>query len=274
MSTAAQIISRARQARATPQFARRAIGLLDLTSLNDDDTPDSIATLCQRAVTPVGPVAAVCVYPRFVTQAHQALAGSGIKVATVVNFPAGDADVDSVCTDTTKALNAGADEIDVVLPYRHYLNGQQAQAMTLVEQVCAVCRERARVKLILETGRLVKPEIILAASREAIAAGVDFLKSSTGKTEVNASLSACAVMLQAIREHADRSGPGSRTIGLKPSGGIRDSFDAAQYVALADMIMGEGWATPQTFRFGASSLLDALLQTLGHDVDNVAEGRY
>ena len=273
MSTAAQYISRASQARATPQFARRAIGLLDLTSLNDDDTPETIATLCQRAVTPVGPVAAVCIYPRFVTQAHEALLGSGIKVATVVNFPAGDADLASVCTDTINALDAGADEIDVVLPYRRYLKGQQAEAMAVVEQVCIVCRERARVKLILETGRLVKPEIILAASREAIAAGVDFLKTSTGKVEANASLEACAVMLQAIREHADR-GPDSRTIGLKPSGGIRDSVDAAQYVALADIIMGEGWATPHTFRFGASSLLDALLKTLGHDVDNLGDGGY
>ncbi len=274
MSTTAQAISRARQAGATPQFARRAIGLLDLTSLDDDDTAESIATLCQRAITPAGPVAAVCVYPRFVTQAHQALAGSGVQVATVVNFPTGDADVDSVCNDTAGALDAGADEIDVVLPYRRYLDGQQAQALTLVEQVCAVCRDRARVKLILETGRLVTPEIILAVSRAAIEAGVDFIKTSTGKIETNASLEACAAILQAIQEHAHDAGTGHRTVGLKPSGGIRDSDEASRYVALADIIMGDGWATPETLRFGASSLLDALLETLGHDVDAMAKARY
>ncbi len=190
MSTTAQVISRARQASATPQLARRAIRLRDLTSLDDGGTPENIATLCQRAITPAGPVAAVCIYPHFVTQCYQTLAGSGVKVATVVNFPTGDADADSVCNDTAEALEA------------------------------------------------------------------------------------CATMLQAIREQAGDAGTGHRTIGLKPSGGIRDSDEAARYVALADIIMGDGWATPNTFRFGVSSLLDALLKTLGQDVDTMAKTRY
>ena len=253
----------AHHASATCDVAKRAISLVDLTSLNDDDTSEIIAALCQRARTPAGPVAAVCVYPRFVAQAAVALEGSGIKVATVVNFPAGDAPIESIQLDTRLALEAGADEIDVVLPYRAYLEGRRQQAIAVLEAVCALCHERARVraqvKVILETGRLKDSAIILAVSRDAIGAGVDFLKTSTGKIETNATLEACVAMLEAIDENSERGG---RTVGLKVSGGIRDTLDAARYLALADAAMGKHWATSATFRFGASSLLDSLLATL------------
>lgn len=254
----------AHNASATCDVAMRAISLVDLTSLNDEDTPEIIAALCQRARTPAGPVAAVCVYPRFVAQAAATLEGSGIKVATVVNFPAGDAPIEAIQLDTRLALEAGADEIDVVLPYRSYLEGRQQQAIAVLQAVCALCHERvqvrAQVKVILETGRLKDSAIILAASRDAIGAGVDFLKTSTGKIETNATLEACVAMLEAIDENSERGG---RTVGLKVSGGIRDTRDAARYLALADAAMGEHWATSVTFRFGASSLLDSLLATLG-----------
>jgi deoxyribose-phosphate aldolase len=257
------VLLAAHNASATCDVARRAVSLVDLTSLNDDDTSEIIAALCQRARTPAGPVAAVCVYPRFVTQAAAALEGSGIKVATVVNFPAGDAPIESIQLDTRQALEAGANEIDVVLPYRAYLEGRRQQAIAVLEAVCALshghARRRAQVKVILETGRLKDAAIILAASRDAISAGVDFLKTSTGKIETHATLEAGVAMLQAIDENSERGG---RTVGLKVSGGLRDTLDAARYLALADAAMGEHWATPATFRFGASSLLDSLLATL------------
>ncbi len=253
----------AHEACANGDVARRAISLMDLTSLNDNDTSQTIAELCQRARTPAGPVAAVCVYPRFVAQAVAALADSGIKVATVVNFPAGDSSIESTRIDTQLALESGADEIDVVLPYQAYLDGRPQQAIAMLEAVCALChepaRERALVKVILETGCLKDPAIILAASFDAISAGVDFLKTSTGKVETNATPEACVAMLAAIKENRELCGP---TVGLKVSGGLRDTQDAARYLALADAVMGEHWATPATFRFGASSLLDSLLATL------------
>lgn len=253
----------AHNANATCDVAKRAISLVDLTSLNDGDTSEDIAALCDRARTPVGPVAAVCVFPRFVAQAAAALEGSGIKVATVVNFPTGDEQIESIRLDTRLALQAGADEIDVVLPYRAYLQGKRPQAMAVIEAVSAQCHERAgiraQVKVILETGRLKDSAIVLAASRDAIVADVDFLKTSTGKIETNATPEACIAMLEAINENRERGG---RTVGLKVSGGLRDTLDAARYLALADAAMGEHWATPATFRFGASSLLDSLLATL------------
>jgi deoxyribose-phosphate aldolase len=259
-----QFLAEARKAEATPAVAKRAIGLLDLTSLNDDDTPATIARLCLRAQTPAGPVAAVCVWPRFVAQARAAL--RDVRVATVVNFPDGQADAAAVRAETLAALDAGADEIDVVLPYRAYLAGERAVALRVLEAVVDAATRQARVKAILETGALKEPAVILQASRDAIARGADFLKTSTGKIPVSATLEACLPMLQAIREHAGR---GSHPVGLKPSGGIRTTAEAAGYLALADALMGTDWATPATFRFGASSLLDALLATLGH----ASEGR-
>lgn len=269
------LIATARQAEITAMQAKRAIGLLDLTSLNDDDTTASITALCQRAQTPVGPVAAVCVYPAFVTTARTVLANSAahssIRVATVVNFPSGAQDHAIVQQDTQQALDAGADEIDIVLPYQAYLNGDRPRALRLLTSICQLCAGRARVKAILETGALQQPALILAASRDAIAAGVDFIKTSTGKIDKSASLEACLMMLQAIHTQLQHNG---RRIGLKPSGGIRTSTEAAQYLALADSMMGADWATAETFRFGASSLLDALLHTVGHNTDNLPSDTY
>ena len=266
-----QCIADARGASVTTSSALRALSMMDLTSLNESDTPTTIELLCTRAATPVGPVAAVCVYPRFVSQARRALADSDIAVATVVNFPTGGSDIMAVRADTEIALDAGAQEIDVVLPYRDWLAGRRHTALAMLETVCEASRNRARVKVILETGALADPTEIMSVSREAIRVGVDFLKTSTGKVETGATLEACAVMLEAIREQRDQTG---RIVGLKPSGGVRSAVEAAQYLTLADAMMGADWATPETFRFGASSLLDSLLGTLGADSGNSSTDSY
>jgi len=231
------------------EIARRALPLLDLTDLSDSCTEATVAALCGAARA--SGVAAVCVWPRFIAQAARALAGSGVRVATVINFPAGGADTMRAVTDTQTALADGADEIDLVLPYHALHDNHPEVAGTLVEAVRAVC-SGACLKVILETGMLETPDRIGQASRLALSAGADMLKTSTGKTAVSATPEAAEIMLQAIRD-----GGGGQ--GLKVSGGIRTVADAALYLALADRIMGPDWANPGTFRIGASALHGALV---------------
>lgn len=237
-----------------------AINCLDYTSLNDTDTNDDIRTLCDRAITPLGNVAAVCVYLSFVDFSIRQLKDTGIKVATVVNFPSGTENVDEVLDDVKAALFDGADEIDVVWPYKSYLNGDRAneidRAINLVRAVKKACGDKI-VKVILETGELKDPKIIAAASNDALSAGADFLKTSTGKVPVGATIEAAEIMLNAIKNYQPKT---HQTLGLKVSGGIRTAEQAAQYIQLAQSIMGENWVTPQTFRIGASSLLNNLLE--------------
>lgn len=236
-------------------LARRALPLLDLTSLNDGDDAETAAALCRRAVTPAGSVAAVCLWPTFVTQAKQTLAGTGIKVATVVNFPGGSFPADRVADQITRALAAGADEIDVVMNYADIIQGSGQRALEHL-QACRVACGDTTMKVILETGSLAKPALIDKAARIAVAGGADFLKTSTGKVPVGATLGAARLMLEACRD-------AERPVGFKASGGVRSLADAAAYLAAADEICGAGWASPATFRFGASGLLDALLGALG-----------
>lgn len=244
--------------------ARRAIACLDLTDLNDDCDEAAVETLAARAKTPHGTVAALCVWPRFVRLARAA-APADVRVATVVAFPGGETPDDVVIAETEAALRAGADEIDVVIPYRLMMEGQ---AEAVVSRVARVKREAGQnvVKAILETGVLGGTEAIRLASELALEGGADFLKTSTGKAPVSATLAAAETMLEAIAAH-------DRPAGLKAAGGIRTAEEAASYLALADERMGEGWATPATFRFGASGLLDALLATLaGRDAAAAGEG--
>jgi deoxyribose-phosphate aldolase len=231
--------------------AARALALVDLTDLTDHCTPEAIDTLCRRAVGPYGSTAAVCVWPAFVSQAKALLADRGVRVATVVNFPAGGDDIGATLLETRTAIADGADEIDLVLPYRSFLAGRVTTASDMVEAVRDAVHHPRLLKVILETGSYDDQDQVAAAARLAIDAGADFIKTSTGKTSVSATLEATATMLAEIR----RSG---RRVGLKPSGGIRTLDDAERYLAQADEIMGPDWATPETFRFGASGLLDAL----------------
>ena len=235
----------------TQSSAQRILSLIDLTNLNDDCREEDFVELCSRAQGEFGNTAAVCVWPRFVNLCASILRGTSIKVATVVNFPHGGTDVADVVATTIAALDAGADEIDLVLPYQSMIIGDEAQVLSMLQAVREVVHAPAHLKVILETGELINPERIRRASELAIKSGADFIKTSTGKTKISATPEAVTTMLQVIRDSG-------RLVGLKPSGGIRTVADAQQYLDLADAIMGPQWATPQTFRFGASGLLDAV----------------
>ncbi len=235
--------------------------LLDLTSLNDDDTDAVVRALCAKALSPRGPVAAVCVLPAFVATAAQALAAgnapapSPVRLATVANFPAGADDPAAAAREVAAAVAAGADEVDVVVPWRAHLAGDHAA----VERLVAACAAPdvlgdATLKAILETGSHGDAPLATRAMADAaLAAGATFVKTSTGKHGPGASPEACAILLDAVVAH----GSG----GVKVSGGVRTVAQAEAYVAQAGAALGEDQVTPATFRIGASSLLDELLQT-------------
>jgi deoxyribose-phosphate aldolase len=229
--------------------ARQAIALIDLTDLADDHGVEGIDRLCDRAARHA--TAAVCIWPEHVARCAELLAGSGVRVATVVNFPSGDEALADVLAATEGALAAGADEIDVVLPYRAFAAGEAAVAGDLLSAVRSAVPSPHALKVILETGEL-EPAAVAPAARLAIHCGADFVKTSTGKTAVGATLEAVGSMLGVIAAS-------DRDVGIKPSGGIRTFDDADAYLSLVERTMGPGWATPATFRFGASGLLDALL---------------
>ena len=231
--------------------AARLLSLLDLTSLGESDTPATIEALCQSALTAPCLPAAVCVYPEHVTSARRYLHDSAVKVATVVNFPDGGSDPLRVERETRRALAAGADEIDLVLPYRALLDGDAACARTVVRACRAVCSDGVVLKLILETGVLATPKLIREACAIGLEEGVDFLKTSTGKVPVNATPEAAALILDAIAADGGRC-------GFKAAGGIRTLNDAVIYLRLAEARLGVDWCNAKHFRIGASALFGTL----------------
>lgn len=238
--------------------ARIALACLDLTSLNDADTEADIERLCRRAQGPHGPTAAVCVWPRFVAQARRLLPET-IAVAAVANFPAGGTDLARAVEDTRAIVAAGGNEVDVVLPYAALRAGDEAAVRALLDAVRAAAPSLT-LKVILETGALADEALIAHASTLSIAAGADFLKTSTGKTPVSATPAAARAMLACIA-----STPAARTVGFKASGGVRTVADAATYIALQSQLLGPESLVPRRFRIGASSLLD--------DIEAVLDGR-
>lgn len=250
--------------------SRLALQLMDLTSLNDDETPEQIIKLCRQAHTQAGNTAAVCIYPRYIPVAKKALKELGLEsvtVATVTNFPAGGDDIEIAVTETKAAVVYGADEVDVVFPYRALMAGNEEVGAELVRRCKEACGDKAILKVIIETGELKEEALIRRASEICIEAGADFIKTSTGKVAVNATLESARIMLEAIRDS------GKTNVGFKPAGGIRTAEDAAEHLALAEKIMGEGWADRNHYRFGASSLLGNLLIDLGLDKgDTSTEG--
>ena len=243
--------------------------MLDLTELGDHATVDDVTALCTRAVGPHGKVAAVCVWPRHVAHAARQLAATGVRIATVVNFPSGNDDIDAVVELARAAQLDGADEIDLVLPYRAFLAGDHARGAAMISAVrqAVAAGSGKTLKVILETGELVDLAVIRAAAELAIRHGADFIKTSTGKTPVSATLGATQVMLQAIHDL-------DPAVGLKPSGGIRTLAEAAAHLAQADTIMGPAWASPATFRFGASGLLTALEAAIDGDTTVTGKAAY
>ena len=236
--------------------ARTALACLDLTSLNDADTAADIDALCQRAQTVNGPVAAVCVWPRFVAQARAALPAA-IKVAAVANFPDGALDLQRALADVAEIAQAGGDEVDVVLPYRALLAGDSTEVAEFLSEVRFASRPLT-LKVIIESGELATAERIAEATRLALAAGADFVKTSTGKTKVGATPAAAATMLKEI------AASGLSAAGFKASGGVRSVLDAAGYIAQTEATLGAAALNPQRLRFGASGLLT--------DIESVLSG--
>lgn len=237
-------------------LAARALTLLDLTDLSDGCCEDHVEKLLQRATAPFGPVAAVCVWPQFVSLCARRLEGRGIAIATVINFPKGGDFIERAIDDTEEALKDGATEIDLVMPYHAYLAGDVPITRSMIAEVKELMPDEGRLKVILETGAFPDQASIAAATRLAIEEGTDFVKTSTGTIATGATPEAVATILETIRE--------SRIpCGLKVSGGLRTLEDAAGYLRIAGRIMGEEWATPATFRFGSSKLYDVLVAALG-----------
>lgn len=256
---------------ADQQAARHALALMDLTSLNDSDTDATIEALCQQLKTPYGNPAAVCVYPQFIVTAQRALTAHKlnelVKIATVTNFPNGGDDIMAAARETRDAVASGAHEVDVVFPYRALIAGDEETGLELVEMCKAACAGQALLKVIIESGELKEPALIKRASELAIEGGADFIKTSTGKVATNATLEAAEIMLNAIKASG-------KDVGFKAAGGVRTTQEAAEYLALASKIMGSAWVTPAHFRFGASSLLGNLLNTLGGVESAAPQGGY
>lgn len=236
------------------EMAKKLIACLDLTSLNKNDNETSITRLCEKAVTAYGKVAAVCVYAKFIPLVQTLLEGSGVKIATVVNFPEGGTDFKALTTEIKKAAAFGADEIDAVFPYRDFLAGNADVCRRFMDIVCRESGGRT-VKIILESGAFPHISKLKEACRLCLEHNIGFLKTSTGKTEISATVDAANAILEVIRETP-------RNVGFKASGGIKTFEQARQYFVLSETVLGGNWPTPQHFRLGASSLFDDLTKTI------------
>lgn len=239
------------------EWAERIYQLIDLTSLNETDTESSISLFCEKAKTSLGHVAAICTYPRFTKLVAAEFADTPVQVATVANFPHGTNSLETTLIEIGKALQDGAQEIDVVFPYQRYLEGDTSYARSFIVSCKAACGDSVKLKVILETAALHDSTLIADASKEAIAAGADFIKTSTGKiAKGGATLEASATILLVIR---DFPAPLNKKVGFKVSGGIKTMQQALQYIRLAEHIMGPAWVKPATFRIGSSHLVDSYL---------------
>jgi deoxyribose-phosphate aldolase len=255
-----------------------AVRMMDLTTLEGADTPGKVAALCSKAVRPdpadlsIPSVAAVCVYPNLVPIAKQRLAGSLVKVASVATaFPSGQSPLDVKLADVRDAVEFGADEVDMVIDRGAFLSGRYTKVYDEILRVKEACGD-AHLKVILETGELGTYDNVRRASLLAMAAGADFIKTSTGKIQPAATLPVTLCMLEAIRDVHDETG---RMIGMKPAGGIRTAKQAIQYLVVLHETLGSDWLTPDLFRFGASSLLnDVLMQIRKQRTGSYQSGDY
>jgi deoxyribose-phosphate aldolase len=259
VARAGMLASRSVKADAKRQAIDLAITMIDLTTLEGQDTPGKIRALCAKARHPgfgAPQVAAVCVYPDLAGLAAAELHGSGIKVASVATaFPSGRAALDVKLADVKSAVAAGADEVDMVIDRGAFLSGRYRAVYEEIEAVRAAC-DGAHLKVILETGELGALDNVRRASWLAMLAGADFIKTSTGKVSPAATLPVTLVMLEAVRDWLAATG---RHVGVKPAGGIRTTKDAIRYIVLVHETAGDEWLDARLFRIGASSLLNDLL---------------
>ncbi|HEX6453285.1 MAG TPA: deoxyribose-phosphate aldolase [Trebonia sp.] len=265
---AAMLASRSIKTTAKQWALDLAISMIDLTTLEGQDTPGKVRALCAKArqpdpADPTAPrVAAVCVYPDLAYVAAEQLRGSGVHVASVAtSFPSGRASLEVKLADVRTAVRAGADEVDMVIDRGAFLVGDYQAVydeIVAVKEVCGTAGPDGRVhlKVILETGELATYDNVRRASWLAMLAGADFIKTSTGKVSPAATLPVTMIMLEAVRDFRDAHG---RQVGVKPAGGIRTAKDAIRYLVLVSETAGEDWLDPGWFRLGASSLLNDLL---------------
>ncbi|PIR19970.1 MAG: deoxyribose-phosphate aldolase [Deltaproteobacteria bacterium CG11_big_fil_rev_8_21_14_0_20_47_16] len=244
---------------------KMAISMMDLTTLEGKDSAGKVLAMCNKAMHPlesdpsIPSVAAVCVYPNMVPVAKKALKGSSVKVASVATaFPSGLAPLPIKLDEVKRVVEMGADEVDMVINRGDFLAGRYDDVANEIAQVKTACGN-AHLKVILETGELETFDNVRLASFIAMQAGADFIKTSTGKAAVNATLPVTLVMLEAIRDYYYATG---KRIGMKPAGGIRTAKQALQYLVLVNETLGDAWLSPDMFRFGASTLLNDVLMQL------------
>jgi len=241
-----------------------AVQMMDLTTLQGDDTPGKVRQMAAKGIRPdpsdptVPPVAALCVYPSLVPTAVEAVANTSIKVASVATyFPSGQVPLDGKITEVENVVAAGADEVDMVINRGAFLRGDYRAMCEEIVAIKKACGP-AHLKVILETGELGNLDNVRRASVLSIACGADFIKTSTGKISEAATLPVTLVMLETIREHFANTG---QHIGMKPAGGIRSAKEAISYLVMINETLGPQWLSPDLFRFGVSSLLnDVLMQ--------------
>ena len=250
-----------------------AIRMMDLTTLEGQDTPGKVSALASKAIRPdptdpnIPSVAAICVYPNLVPTAVERVRGTGVKVASVATaFPSGQSPLSIKTAEVREVVEMGADEVDMVIDRGAFLSGRYAKVYDEIVQVKEACGD-AHLKVILETGELGTYDNVRRASLLAMAAGADFIKTSTGKLPSAATLPVTLVMLEAIRDVYEETG---RKVGMKPAGGIRNSKQAVHYLVQLHETLGVEWLTPDLYRLGASSLLNDVLMQLRKE----RSGRY
>jgi deoxyribose-phosphate aldolase len=260
------------------QALELVVRMTDLTTLEGQDTPGKVAALCSKAMRPdpvdpsIPPVAAVCVYPNLVETAKGRVGGSGVKVASVATaFPSGQSPTELKVAEARAVVELGADEVDMVIDRGAFLSGRYAKVYDEIVQVKEACGA-AHLKVILETGELGTYDNVRRAALLAMAAGADFVKTSTGKVSPAATLPVTLCMMEAVRDVYFETG---RVVGIKPAGGIRVAKQAIQYLVVLHETLGPEWLTPDLFRFGASSLLnDVLMQVRKERTGRYQSGDY
>jgi deoxyribose-phosphate aldolase len=235
------------------QELEKLIAIIDLTSLNPSDNEESIINLCKKAETPLGKVAAVCVFPQFIPLVKANL-GRGIRITSVTNFPTGKMSLETALADIHQAISAGANEMDVVMPYSLYKEGKEKEALDYIRECKKACGHNT-LKVILETSEFDQLGDVYTLSKKVITTGADFLKTSTGKSSEGANIVKSGLILLAIKQCNSK-------IGFKASGGIKAIWDANAQLGLAAKIMGEDWITSSHFRIGASGLVDEIMRVI------------